>query len=150
MKRGLAHRRRRWTCITSDTVIFVNSSSGFSTGRACGFRGGANIDACRGGHGEVGVRKVGNGDNWEVPLEGWYNPADKGEGEETETVDGRRAIRASPKTRRGQRCTSAELSHCHNNTAHLLNWRLMPRQNTSDLLWQAETVKHEYVRFRRV
>lgn len=105
-ERGLAHRRRRWTCITSDTVIFVNSSSGFSTGGACGFRGGANIDAFRGGHGEVGVRKVSNGDNWEGPLEGWYNPADKGEGEETETVDGRRAIRYERVPRRGEDCAA--------------------------------------------
>jgi hypothetical protein len=98
VRRSSAHRRRRWTCITSATVIFVNSSSGLSTG-ACGFREGENIDAFRGGHGEVGVRKVGNGDNCEDPLEGWYNPADKGEGEETETVDSRRAIRVRPKTR---------------------------------------------------
>ena len=80
-------------------------------------RGGADSDAFRGGHGEVGVRKVGNGDNCEDPLEGWYNPADKGEGEETETVDGRRAIRVRPKTR------------CEGGTAQARNFHTLTHQH---------------------
>jgi hypothetical protein len=78
-------------------------------------------DALRGGHGEVGVLKLGNDDNWEVPLEGPYDPADEEGREETETAGGRRAMRVGPKTRRDAHGASegAKLSHLrHNRVTH--------------------------------
>jgi hypothetical protein len=56
----MTHRRRWWTRFTSGTDKFVNSSSGSSTP---GCRVGTRNDAFRGGHGEVGVRKLDRGEN---------------------------------------------------------------------------------------
>lgn len=89
----MAHRRRWWTCFTSGTVNFVNNSSGSATPGACGCPEGVENDAFRGGHGEVGVRKLGKGDNCGFPLENWCIPGDKGGRGEAETVDDCRAMR---------------------------------------------------------
>lgn len=49
-------------------------------------------DDPRGGHGEVGVRKCCKGDNCGDNLKDCCDSGDDNEGEENETVDGRRAM----------------------------------------------------------
>jgi hypothetical protein len=111
-------------------------------------------DALRGGHGEVGVLKLGNDDNWEVPLEGPYDAADEEGREETETAGGRRAMRVGPKTRRDAMVpqkapnfltcdTTGLLTQIHTAQTHIRDIRVV--------LWSAvNMVGHRRVRSQRV